>query len=175
MNTEGIVSISAIGSASSQWLDVQQTGKNKRPDGPPPGPPPGGGGPIDTVELSSNALKMLDQDGDGSIDIASELGDEGPDALIKLADTDGDGKVTQAELQAQTESFDTDGDGKVSREEMDAAFDAAGIDRSQGPPPGPPPGGGSSSDSSSSDSSTSQLDQLRALLEQLLAKTESAA
>jgi hypothetical protein len=85
--------------------------------------------------LASSLMQRLDANGDGSIDLSSEIGgvngaagsgrSYGRDALLRQADTNGDGKVSMDELQKQLQSMDTNGDGKVSRQEFRAALQNA--------------------------------------------------
>lgn len=111
------------------------------PPGSPPGPPPasmnGGGFSAETMS--------------GLLD-AQEESDSLASAIIDEADTDGDGKLSAAEIAASMgvsdaseiedvfAALDADGDGAASADELSAGLEAS---RPQGPPPhggrgGPP-------------------------------------
>nr|WP_298097487.1 EF-hand domain-containing protein [uncultured Shinella sp.] len=75
-------------------------------------------GALDTAD--AGAMKGKGHQGKG--------GEERAERMLKRLDTDGDGKVSQAEMLAQAtktfERFDTDKNGEVSKAEVDAKRDA---------------------------------------------------
>lgn len=79
-------------------------------------------GALDTAD--AGAMKGKGHHGKGH----GKGGEERAERMLKRLDTDGDGKVSQAEMLAQAtktfERFDTDKNGEVSKAEVDAKRDA---------------------------------------------------
>lgn len=133
----------------------------------------------DSVEFSKELLKLLDKDGDGKISAEemSAAASQGPPqggmppsgpppaggpgsgpppeiaaALLKGADTDGDGSISASEIATRIDETDTSGDGKLSFNEILTEAKANGFDPSSFGPKGAPPAGGSGGGGGSSDS-----------------------
>lgn len=111
---------------------------------PPPGPPPGGGAPA-FVSKTLASLLSVQEDPSGAGPTTGAPGTDGGsdtrasklvDALMKSADTNGDGKLNADEISAALggaaagdlstaiSKLDTDGDGELSTSELTAALKA---------------------------------------------------
>jgi hypothetical protein len=165
--TTGSTSVASSFRASSpQSGGAQQTG----PMGPPPGPPP------------SDGLSMSDETLAGLVGVQQAQGQGFTPPAFEDIDTDGDGGISQTEMQAFGQSkhadettekadalfseMDKDGDGTVTAEEKTA------FDESRGPGMAPPPGG-APAEAASDGGDTDSAARLTALMQELMTALEA--
>lgn len=164
-----------IGAMSSFRQTQSQNGAGEAPSGPK-GPPPSGPPPSDGMSMSDETLA-------GLVGVQQAQGEGFTPPAFEDIDTDGDGGISQTEMQAfgQTQhadettekadalflEMDEDGDGTVTAEEKTT------FDETRGPGKARPPGGAPAETTTSDSDSTESTAKLAVLMQELMSALEA--
>ncbi|ESQ88932.1 hypothetical protein ABAC460_14215 [Asticcacaulis sp. AC460] len=166
---------SGMGATSSFRQTQSQSGAGEAPSGPK-GPPPSGPPPSEGMSMSDETLA-------GLVGVQQAQGQGFTPPAFEDIDTDGDGGISQTEMQAfgQTRhadettekadalfsEMDEDGDGTVTAQEKTA------FDETRGPGKAPPPGSAPPEATASESDSTDSSAKLAVLMQELMTALEA--